>query len=203
LIAIFLLRKKFRVALGFVGVSFVLFTISLVMVHWSGVLAYPRYLLELNPALGMVKPQRMPNVRGLMAVLLGDDPVHLGAHWLLLGVVALGIAIGSKYWRGDDRHSNLMAFSFAIVVTLLTSYYANIYDLTLLLLPLLLLARTFLRSEFRGWPRTVFLSAAVLFLLTPCLWVLALRMDQFGLMALVLLALACSISAAERFWPAV
>jgi hypothetical protein len=111
--------------------------------------------------------------------------------------------IGSKYWRGDDRRSNLMAFSFAIVVTLLTSYYANIYDLTLLLLPLLLLARTFLHSEFRGWPRTVFLSAAVLFLLTPFLWVLALRMDQFGLMALVLLALACSISAAERSWQAV
>jgi hypothetical protein len=203
LIAIFLLRKKFKVALGFVGVSFVLFAISLVMVHWSGVLAYPRYLLELNPGLGMVKPQRMPNVRGLMAVLLGDDPVHLGGHWLLLGVVAFGITIGSKYWRGDDRRSNLMAFSFAIVVTLLTSYYANIYDLTLLLLPLLLLARAFLHSEFRGWPRTVFLSAAVLFLLTPFLWVLALRIDQFGLMALVLLALAYSISAAERSWQAI
>jgi hypothetical protein len=203
LIAIFLLRKKFRVALGFVGVSFVLFTISLVMVHWSGVLAYPRYLLELNPGLGMVKPRRMPNVRGLMAVLLGDDLVYPGAHWLLLGVVVFGIMIGSKYWRGDDRRSHLMAFSFAIVVTLLTSYYANIYDLTLLLLPLLLLARTFLHSEFRGWPRTVFLSAAVLFLLTPFLWVLALRMDQFGLMALVLLALACSIAAAERSWQAV
>jgi len=151
----------------------------------------------------MVKPQRMPNVRGLMAVLLGDDPVHLGAHWLLLGVAVYGIMIGSKYWRGDDRHSNLMAFSFAIVVTLLTSYYANIYDLTLLLVPLLLLARTFLHSEFGGWPRTVFLWAAVLFLLTPFLWVLALRIDQFGLMALVLFALAWSISAAERSLQAV
>jgi hypothetical protein len=39
LIAILILRKKFRVALGFVGVSFVLFTISLVMVGLSGVLA--------------------------------------------------------------------------------------------------------------------------------------------------------------------
>jgi hypothetical protein len=95
-----------------------------------------------------------------------------------------------------------MAFSFAIVVTLLTSYYANIYDLTLLLVPLLLLARTF-HSKIRGWPRTVFLSAAAVLLLTPFMWVLALRMDRFGLTAVVLLALACSIAAAERSWQAV
>jgi hypothetical protein len=197
LIAILVLRKKFRVALGFVAISFILFTISLAMVHWSGVLAYPRYLLELNPGLGMVKPQRMPNVRGFMTVFLGHDPLSPPAKWFLAGVVVFGVLIGRKYWRGADRRSLTMAFSFAIVVTLLTSYYANIYDLTLLLLPLLLLGRTFSGSQFCGWPRAVFLSAAAVLLFTPFLWVLALRVDRFGLMALVLLALAWSISAAE------
>jgi hypothetical protein len=200
LIAILVLRKKFRVALGFVAVSFILFAISLAMVHWSGMLAYPRYLLELNPGLGMVKPQRMPNVRGLMTVFLGHDPLHPLAKWFLAGVVVFGVFIGRKYWRGADRQSLIMAFSFAIVVTLLTSYYANIYDLTLLLLPLLLLGRTFSGSNFCGWPRAVFLSAAAVLLFTPFLWVLALRVDRFGLVTLVLLALAWSISAAEKSW---
>jgi hypothetical protein len=161
-------------------------------------LAYPQYLLDLNPGLGMVKSQRMPNVRGLVTASLGDDPVHSGAKWFLAGIFVFGIFIGSRFWRGDDRRSRLMAFSFAIVVTLLTSYYANIYDLTLLLVPLLLLGRPFLGREFSGWPRTVFLSAAAVLLFTPFLWVLALRVDRFGLMALVLLALAWSIAAAEK-----
>jgi hypothetical protein len=199
LIAIFILRKKFRVALGFVAVSSVLFTISLAMVHWSGVLTYPRYLLALNPGLGMVKPQRMPNVRGLMTVLLGNNPLPAAAHWFLGGLVVFGIIIASSPWPGNHRRFRLTAFSLAITVMLLTSYYANIYDLTLLLVPLLFLGKTFLRgSEIRGWPRRIFLSAAAMLLFTPFLWLLALRVDRFGLVALVLLALAWSISAAEK-----
>jgi hypothetical protein len=204
LVAIFILRKRFRVALGFVAVSSILFTISLAMVRWSGVLAYPKYLLELNlsPGLGMVvKPHSMPDIRGFIAVVLGNAPLPARVHWFLIGVVAFGIIIASKYWQGDDRRSIVMAFSFAIVITLLTSYYANSYDLTLLLVPLLFLGKTFLRgSEIRGWPRRIFLSAAAMLLLTPFLWLLALRVDRFGLVALVLLALAWSISAAEKSW---
>jgi hypothetical protein len=201
LIVIFALRKKFRVALGFAAVSSILFTISLAMVHWSGVLAYPKYLLELNPGLGMVKPQRMPNVRGLITVLVGNGALPAGAHWFLAGLLFFGIIIASRPWPGNDRRSMLMAFSFAITVTLLTSYYANIYDLTLLLVPILFLGKTFLLgSEIRGWPRSVFLSAAGLLLFTPFLWLLALRVDRFGLVAMVLLALAWSISATAKSW---
>jgi hypothetical protein len=204
LIAIFILRKKFRVALGFVAVSSVLFIISLAMVHWSGVLAYPKYLLELNlsPGLGMVvKPHSMPNIRGFVAVLLDKAPLPARVHWFLIGVVVFGIIITSKYWPGDDRRSIVMAFSFAIVMTMLTSYYANSYDLTLLLLPLLLLGKTFSQgSEIRGWPRRLFLAAVGLLLFTPFLWLLAIRVDRFGFVALILLALAWSIAAAEKSW---
>jgi hypothetical protein len=204
LIAILVLRKKFRVALGFVAVSFILFTISLAMVHWSGVLVYPRYLWRLNlqPGLGMViKPESMPNIRGLLTVFLGNGPLPTGAHWFLAGVIMFGIIIASRPWLGEDRRSIGMAFSFAMVVTLVTSYYANSYDLTLLLVPLLFLEKTFLQgATIRGWPRSVFLSAAAVLLFTPFLWLLALRVDRFGLVALVLLALAWSISAAEKPW---
>jgi Glycosyltransferase family 87 len=204
LLAIFVLRRRLKIAVGFAAVASSLFIISLGMVNWSGLLAYPRYLWELNlaPGLGMVpKQQNMPNVRGLMTILQGNAPPPAGGHWLLAAVVILGIIIGSWYWRGNDRRSILLAFSFAIVVTLVTSYYANSYDLSLLLLPLLLLGKIFLQgSEIVGWPRVLFLSAAAILLFTPLLWVVGLRLDQFGCMALVLFALALSISAAEKHW---
>lgn len=65
LFLIILLQKRVRFALGFVATGLTLFLISLGMVHWTGVLAYPKYLWLLNrvPAFGMVKPDSMPNVR--------------------------------------------------------------------------------------------------------------------------------------------
>ena len=115
----------------------------------------------------------------------------------------LGTVIASRSWRGDDRRSILMSFSFAIIMTLATSYYANAYDLTLLLLPLFLIGGTFLRgSNWEGlkdrvWPRLLFLGAAAVLLCAPVSWVLALHVDQFCWMALTLFALAVSLSAAE------
>jgi hypothetical protein len=204
LLAILVLRKKGRVVLGFIASCSVLLGISLLMVHWSGLLAYPRYLWGLNQVagLGMVtKPQSMPNVRGLLAVLSGGGPLPESAHWFLGGVVVFGIIVASRSWRGGDRRSISVAFCFWIVVTLVTSYYANAYDLTLLLLPLLLLGNTFLQGlEVSGWPRTLFLAAAGVLLCTPLLWVLALLVDQFSWIAVTLLALAASISAAEKSW---
>jgi Glycosyltransferase family 87 len=203
LLAILVLRKKTRVVMGFLAMASLLFGISLVMVGWSGIVNYPRYLWKLNqaPGLGMIKAQTMPNFRGLMTVLLGNGPLPPVAHWFLGGIVVLGIILASRSWRGDDHGSTTAAFSFAIVVTLATSYYANASDLTLLLLPLLLLGKTFLQgSKASGWPRILFLAAAAVLLCTPLLWVLALRVDQFFWMALPILALAVSISAAAKWW---
>jgi hypothetical protein len=201
LVAILILRKKFGVLWGFVGASSILFVISLSMVHWSGLLAYPRYLWGLNVAsrLGMVKPPSMPNIAGLLTVLLGSGPLPAAAHWFLAGILVLGIILASRSWRGDDERSIVMAFCFAIVVTLLTSYYANSYDLTLLIAPLLLLGKPFLRrSEIGSWPRGAFLVTAAVLLFTPFLWVLVVQIHRSGLVALILVILAASICGAEK-----
>jgi hypothetical protein len=198
LIAIFVLRKKSGLVLGFLATASFLFVVSLMMVHRAGILAYPRYLWGLNQvsALGMVKPQSMPNVRGLLTMLLGNGPPPPLAHWFLGGIAVVGVIVAARSWRGSDRRSISAAFCFSIVVMLATSYYAYSYDLTLLLLPLLLFGRTFFEgSEINGWPRTLFIAAAAVLLCTPLSWILALRVGQFRLMGLVLLALAVSISA--------
>jgi hypothetical protein len=201
LFAILMLRKKWRVAVGFTGVAAVLFGISLIMVGRSGLLNYPKYLWGLNqvPGLGMVKPQSMPNVRGLLTVFLGNGALPAWAHWFLAGVLVLGVVFASRSWRGEERTPLTAAFCLGVVVMLVTSYYANSYDLTLLLLPLLVLGKIFCcGGEFSLWPRTLFLAAAGVLLCTPLLWAFTLKSDQFRWVAIVLLGLAASIAAAEK-----
>jgi hypothetical protein len=199
ILAIFLLRGKGRVVLGFMFMATVLLAVSGVMVGWVGLLAYPRYLWKLNqsPGLGMVKVQSMPNIRGLLSVVLGEGVFPSLAHWLLAGIVVLGVLIASRAWRGDDRDSIISHFCFSITVTLVASYYANSYDLTLLLLPLSLLGNAFLQSRSRSWPRILFLISAAALLCTPLLWALALRTGQFRWVGILVLGLAVSIAAAE------
>ena len=203
LIAIFVLRKKTSLVMGFLATASFLFVVSLMLVHWAGILAYPRYLWGLNQvsALGMVKPQSMPNVRGLLTMFLGNGPPPPLAQWFLAGIASTGVMVAARSWRGNDRRFVSAAFCFSIVVILATSYYAYSYDLTLLLMPLLLFGRTFVEgAEIAGWPRTLFIAAAAVLLCTPLSWILALRVGQFRLMGLILLALAVSISALLKSW---
>jgi hypothetical protein len=200
LLAILMLRKKWRAGVGFAGVGAVLFGISLFMVGPSGLMNYPKYLWGLNqaPGLGMVKAQSMPNLRGLLTVFVGNGALPAWAHWFLAGVVVAGVIFASRGWRGEDRTSIIAAFCLWIVVTLATSYYANSYDLTLLLVPLLLLGKKFWQGGFSAWPRIVFLVAGSVLLCTPLLWVLALRADRFRWVAIALFGMAASIAAAEE-----
>ncbi len=193
---IFVLAKRGRIVLGFLTTAAVLFLVSLSMVRRSGVLEYPRYLWHLNslPGLGIVQTRNMPNLRGIVTVLLGHGSSSRPVQWLLVGAALLGIAVVARSWRSHDREAITTAFSFSIVVILLTSYYANSYDMTLLLLPLLLLGKPVFDADHR-WPRSIFLAATLVLLCTPLFWVLVWRVDQFCWIALVLLALAVSISA--------
>jgi hypothetical protein len=189
-------KRRVRFVAGFGGAALTLFLISLAMVHWSGVLRYPRYLWMLNlvPGLGMVKPQSMPDARGMLTVLLGNGALPAIAQWFLAVVVFAGIAMAAAVWRDDGRAATLRAFSLAIVLLLVTSYYANSYDLTLLLIPLLVLGEQFLNAS-AGWPRTLFLIAAGVLACTPLLWLAVLKADQFCWIGLIVAALGVSIHA--------
>jgi hypothetical protein len=193
LLAILLLRKKFNAIAGFAITATVLFMISLMMVYWSGLMNYPNYLLSTNevPGLGMVTNTRsMPNPRGLAVILMHTWRLPKFVHEMLLGFVCLGIVAASRAWRGDDRRSVIASFCTWIAVTLATAYYSNSYDLTLLLLPMLLLAAGFWQNEISGRSKTLFLTAIALLFCTPLLWILALPIGQFGWAELILLLLA-------------
>jgi hypothetical protein len=201
---IFLLIKQGKVVLGSLATGIVLFLVSLGMVGWAGVLEYPRYLWRLNqaPGLGMVKPEAMPNFRGILTMLLGGGPLPVAAQVILVGLIVMGIVVAARSWRSEDRgakdRSTVAAFCFSIVAMLVTSYYANSYDLTLLLIPLLMLGEGFLSGKVRGWPRAVFFVSSAVLLCTPVLWVVVLRVKQFCWIALALAAFGTAIVAAQN-----
>jgi hypothetical protein len=203
LLVIFALRKQVKLVIGFLAMASGLFAISLAMVHWQGILKYPLYLWHLNQTsgLGMVKPQSMPNIRGLVTVFLGNGPsLPQAAYWFLGAVLIFGVVVASRSWRGNSYRSLCAAFCFMITVVLATSSYANVYDLSLLLIPFLVLGRTFLLgTQVSSWPRSSFLASAAVLLFTPFAWTLALKLDQFCWMGLVVAAFAISIYAAQDF----
>jgi hypothetical protein len=123
-------------------------------------------------------------------------------HWMLLVAVVFGIVTTTKFWRVDrDRRAVAAGFSLSIVTTILTSYYANSYDLTLLILPVLILGRRFLQgSEISGGPRLLFLGSVAVLMFSPLYWILVLRVDAFYWVALVLLLLAVSLAWTVTIW---
>jgi hypothetical protein len=203
LFVVLLLKRRGRAVVGFCSMALVLLLISAAVVGWSGLVAYPRYLWDLNRVSAHVGINSgvMPNIRGLLTPFIGPLRVPLPIQVALLGISFAGIAIMARSWRiAGDRDVSRMGFSFCIVVILVTSYYTTAHDLTLLILPLLLTGRLFVRdSVIRGWPRTLFLASAALLLCSPLYWLL-LSVNEFFGIALVLLTLAISLAASLKVW---
>ena len=197
LAAILVLGKRLKVLPGFLAAGGALFVLSISMVHWAGVTAYPGYLrvLDRNAGLGMVNIQSgMPNLRGISTFIFGERPQPLAGQAVLASLLVVGVIFAARTLRGTDRSLTFSALSFAITIVLVTSYYTNAYDLTLLLPALLVLGPDFVAGRgIAGWPRVVFLSAAGALLFTPLSWLLAIGFGHFRYVGFVLLALAGSL----------
>jgi alpha-1,2-mannosyltransferase len=199
LFLVLLVKRRVNAILGFCCAALVLFLVSMWVVGWSGLVSYPRYLWGLKeaPALAGMKSWTMPNIRGLLSPFLEDRRVPIPLQLVLLAVTVCAIVIAARIWRNDSNFRvNIMGFSLCIVVTLLTGYYVNGYDLTLLILPLLL-AGSILASDstIRGYPRTLFIACVGLLLCSPLHWALLIGTNEYYWIALVLLAFALSLVA--------
>jgi hypothetical protein len=201
--AVFLLRRKFAIVLAFISTALTLFLLSVALVGWKAVIAYPKYLWDLSqaPALAGMKPRSMPNLRGLITDLAGNAyAAHM--NWLFALIVVLGIVVMAIVWRMDNNPRLLAGgFSFSVVITLVTSYYANSYDMTSLLLPVLLLGGLFFEeNDIPAMERTTFIACVAILFFSPLYWVLALRFDQFSWVAVVLFVLGLSLARTLRAW---
>ena len=202
LAAALVLGKRVKVLPGFLAVGGGLFALSVSMVHWAGVMAYPEYLrvLDRNAGLGMVNIQSgMPNLRGISTFIFGERPQSLAGQAFLAILLVCGIVVAGRLLRGADKRSEFAAVSFGITIVLVTSYYTNAYDLTLLLPTLLVLGPKFVTGQSAGgWPRAVFLFAAGTLLFAPLSWLLAIGFGHFRYIGFALLALATSLYGAAK-----
>ena len=188
---ILLLRGKRNVILGFISVALLLLLLSVGLVGWSTVMHYPEYVVHLEAAGagGGIFPGNMPTVHGLLAPFIGVSMGKLTGG-LIIGLLSLVLlVIAAVYWPKRSVRTDFdLQFSFVLVITVLVSYHAYAHDLSLLLLPLLLVANH-VQSTSASFARGKLALLGPMFLLfwSPLYIVLRFRYAHLNLLALALL----------------
>jgi Glycosyltransferase family 87 len=187
LVLILVIWKGRKLALGFVASASSLVLISLALVGWHAALQYPAYALHVvsTPGSGGIPLRQIPNLLGL----LGGWPVLQNAGWPLQGMVLACCAglvfyvAGLRDLAKDRRFFNL-CLACAVISALLAGYSTNTYDLSLLVLPLALVADHCLQ-EAPGQRRAKFaiVLPVVPLLVSPLWFYLWMRWERINLIA--------------------
>jgi hypothetical protein len=145
-----IVRYGFSLFAGFAVGGSIVFAASVVLVTWQGFLALVRVLVltgsvSVSPDIPAgsfgVRPFIMPNIRGLLSGL---------ADWFLPGKVVFALTIvlsaclvlwAMRILRGTGFDFDA-SFSLSTTCAVLVSYYMHIHDLTVMQLPLGLMAGT-------------------------------------------------------------
>jgi len=193
------LSRRWRALAGVFFTAFFDLVLSFKVVGWKELVYYPRYAWQVDRerSLGVIVPQNMPNLRGLLTGWTGRA---LPPAWL--EVTLLGVSVGvliwaSRHWRLDNSPGTPawnIGFSIALVATFLVGYHSYNQDMSILLLPVLI---TFDRTL--GLPRGgtgIKLVLGLLFF-SPLYLVLTLMYSHQNLFALVLLSFAAALAASS------
>jgi alpha-1,2-mannosyltransferase len=195
---ILLLRRKWRFVAGFAVSGAGLTLLSAAIVGWRTLLSYPVYVWQVNRhgRAGVIVTNDMPDLRGLIAGLPGHiSPAGLDAVTAVLSLVLLIWAAFRWKISGPRQAPGWIAgFAIAVTAAFLSGYHAYIQDMSILLLPILLMSDSLLHG--RGEKRrsaAVAACMAVLFF-SPLYLILALRYPHRNLFALVVLGFAAAIA---------
>jgi hypothetical protein len=178
---IFFLQRKWRFMKGFVATAIGLGVLSLVTVGWHGMLSYIHLLAGIaahpeNPSYGSAIG--MATVGGFVYPILGKAFGHAAAS-----VIVAGVSIFLLFWTArrqknaclaaDQRQFDLM-FAAAVVVSLATSLHMFTYDMSPLVLAMLLVTKYFpARSHTRL--RVLLGTTLVMFWMPPLFLLLLAR----------------------------
>jgi len=196
-------------AKGFTLIVLLLAGVSAALAGWSVLSVYPKFLLHLQaqPFAGIV-PHAMANFRGLVSIFFDRDGTALTIASIAI-CSALILRKTVNCWKGARLTSQLgitgnnygkfdLAFANTVLFAVLVSYHLNPHDLSLLLLPILVLLHQSLARPPRRAARENWITVgliAILFLPPLHLWTLAA-----GIYALVSLpVLAFFLAGASKF----
>ncbi|MGA7512301.1 MAG: glycosyltransferase family 87 protein [Candidatus Sulfotelmatobacter sp.] len=189
-VLILLCWKRTKVLQSFMVIGAALAAISVAITGWTGALRYPGFVLHVEKFMERDRiAVDMPNLRGLLEgwSFARGFP---GAH-----VITIALSIALLVWvivKGKNRaHSSQrfdLQYSVAMGAAVLASYHAFPYDLSLLLIPVLLVLNYAIGKaspqRYRNWALMV---PVVLLFLTPIYMLLWIRFDHFNVFATVLL----------------
>jgi Glycosyltransferase family 87 len=192
MIPVFLLLglwKERRAAIGFAGVSAALVFISAGMAGWQSLLQYPAFALQTanSPGSGGVPPEFLPNLRGLVVGWPFPLSTLAGTAIVLLSSVALFAFAVTRRAEGQTESLDLR-FSLAIIVSTLIAWQTNMHDLSLLVLPIILIWEYWLTHPGAEARRKFALLAPVLpLLVSPLCIVFWLVIHTINVIAIPLL----------------
>ena len=195
---ILVLNRRLRALAGFLVSATVLVALSWAIVGWRQLEFYPRFAWHINvlqPA-RVIVPENMPNLRGLLTGWNGLLPVPL---WLSATLIVLSLFLvirSARAWRVADLTNGPAwnaGFSLALFVTFLVGYHAYNQDMSLLLLPLLLMLERTLQTKAPSSSLAMRIVLSLMFF-SPLYLVLTLRWSHENLFALVLLSFVWCIS---------
>ena len=177
-VAVFLLLRKWRFVLGFMGSAVTLAVLSLIAVGWSGIRDYIHLLTHASIALDnrfYGSSLDMPTIAAFVHATLGRVLNNATIALIASAMSAALILWTARWWRkvdsaGRDARSNLM-FAATIVVSLVTGTHMFIHDMSPLLLAVLLVAPDLRSHDHTLWT-TILRTAVFLFWIPPLYFVL-------------------------------
>jgi len=152
---LFLVWRRWRFSVGFVGAAAAAVLASLMLVGIPDSLLYVRSLLSMSVSSTSpdqirfgIHPVEMANLRGLVAGTFGP---LLSRFWVQFITFSLSAAV--LLWvavRGAKAELGTYAIGLAITAATLLSYHLYIHDMSVLLIPILLMFDRFIDAEADG-----------------------------------------------------
>jgi hypothetical protein len=192
LILIVFLARRWKLVAGFALVAILLAGLSAAVVGWSNMIHYPYHVWQLEQHTGrsILPPRVTPTLRGLIE----DTLTGWISRTSILALVALAsvgmIVFASRMWNraspaGPDRFD--LAFALSLIVTALVGYHTFLYDLSLLLIPELIVLNRLSAQHPPPWRVWMHLSPVVALSFTPIYVVIWLRWQRANLLGLILI----------------
>jgi hypothetical protein len=195
-VVVLLVRRQWKAIAGFSFTAFVLLLVSAAVVGWNGVMAYPGFVLRLNQSAAQagIDPRGMPNLRGLVA-----GSLHLTGLPAILLIITLSIALVALVvhsWPVEPGHKFELGFSLCLTVTTMISYHLLVHDLSVLVLPILLIAELLVAGQIVGPARRILVASLAALFLTPLYAVLQFWLGELNLMVTVVAMFAAGTAIA-------
>ena len=174
IIGVMLLRRAWRLIAGFLSCGVALTIISTIMVGYAGMKGFVHMLLTgESGAIACIDPVTMPNIRGLLTVVTGLTPQAVFIATLVSSTLLLLLTVHQA--KTFPKPYDVLAICMCFVA--LVSFHTNVYDLSILLLPIVLLLGAENRPKQFRW---IVMPPIVLLFCSP---LVALRAVRPGLLA--------------------